>query len=60
MKFKFDGNLDFQLDAINSVVDLFKGQRKNEKNVTFIAENGDRKEGYLEKDALKVWLDAHK
>ena len=40
MKFKFDGNLDFQLDAINSVVDLFKGQRKKEKNVTFIAENG--------------------
>lgn len=26
MKFKFDAHLDFQDDAINSVVDLFKGQ----------------------------------
>ena len=27
---------------------------------TFIAANGERQEGYMEKDALKVWLDAHK
>lgn len=27
---------------------------------TFIAANGQRQEGYLEKDALKAWLDANK
>lgn len=26
MKLKFDGTLQFQLDAINSIVDLFEGQ----------------------------------
>ena len=28
LKLKFDPRLDFQIDAINSVVDLFKGQIK--------------------------------
>lgn len=28
MKFKFEPKLDFQINAINSVVDLFKGQVK--------------------------------
>jgi len=29
LKLKFDSKLDFQIDAINSVLDLFKGQTKN-------------------------------
>lgn len=28
LKLKFDSQLDFQIEAINSVVDLFKGQTK--------------------------------
>lgn len=40
MKFKFDSNLDFQLEAIKSVVDLFKGQKNTTKSLPFIAENG--------------------
>ena len=40
MKFKFDGNLDFQLETINAIVDIFKGQRRNGKSLPFIAENG--------------------
>jgi len=40
MKFKFDSNLDFQLEAIKSVVDLFKGQKNTTKSFSFIAENG--------------------
>jgi len=31
MEFKFDSNLEFQLDAIKSVVDLFSGQIKTDK-----------------------------
>ena len=31
MEFKFDSNLEFQLDAINSVVGLFNGQIKTDK-----------------------------
>ena len=31
MEFKFDSNLEFQLDAINSVVGLFNGQIKSDK-----------------------------
>ena len=40
MKFKFDSNLDFQLEAIKSVIDLFKGQKNTTKALPFIAENG--------------------
>lgn len=40
MKFKFDSNLDFQLEAIKSVVDLFRGQKNTTKSLPFIAENG--------------------
>ena len=29
MKFKFDANQQYQLDAVNAVVELFKGQREN-------------------------------
>jgi type III restriction enzyme len=35
MKLKFDSKLDFQIDAINSIVDLFKGQVKQAFNSTF-------------------------
>ena len=35
MKLKFDSKLDFQLDAINSVIDLFKGQIKQPSNYSF-------------------------
>lgn len=40
MKFKFDSKLEFQLDAIRSVIELFKGQQINNKEIRFIAENG--------------------
>ena len=40
MKFKFDGNLDYQLEAIKSIVGLFQGQKSSAKSFPFIAENG--------------------
>ncbi len=35
LKLKFDSKLDFQIDAINSVVDIFKGQIKQSFEYTF-------------------------
>ena len=35
LKLKFDPKLDFQIDAINSVVELFKGQAKKSFDYTF-------------------------
>ena len=35
LKLKFDSKLDFQIDAINSVVDIFKGQVKKSFYYTF-------------------------
>jgi len=35
LRLKFDPKLDFQIDAINSVVDLFKGQAKRPLSYTF-------------------------
>jgi len=35
LRLKFDPKLDFQIDAINSVVDLFKGQTKRTFDYTF-------------------------
>jgi len=35
LKLKFDSKLDFQIDAINSVVDIFKGQVKKPFDYTF-------------------------
>jgi type III restriction enzyme len=35
LKLKFDPKLDFQIDSISSVVDLFKGQTKKPFNYTF-------------------------
>jgi len=34
LRLKFDSKLDFQIDAINSVVDLFKGQTKRSYDYT--------------------------
>jgi len=31
MKFHFDPNQQFQLDAINSIVDIFEGQQLNQR-----------------------------
>lgn len=39
MKFKFESDLNYQLDAINAVIDLFKGQQMNNELLPFIAEN---------------------
>jgi len=35
LRLKFDPKLNFQIDAINSVVNLFKGQSKKFFNYTF-------------------------
>jgi len=35
IRLKFDPKLDFQIDAINSVIDLFKGQTKRPFDWTF-------------------------
>lgn len=40
MQFKFDSNLEYQLEAIQAVVDLFQGQQDTSKDFPFIAENG--------------------
>jgi len=34
LRLKFDPNLDFQIDSISSVVDLFKGQSRKPFNYT--------------------------
>lgn len=40
LKLKFDGNLEHQKEAIDSVVKLFEGQRKRELDFSFIKEDG--------------------
>ena len=40
MQFKFQQNLDFQIDAINSVTDLFKSQKFTNDESVLIPENG--------------------
>lgn len=39
MKFKFESDLAYQLDAIDSVINLFNGQKNNTETLPFIAEN---------------------
>ncbi len=43
MKFKFDANQQYQLDAVNAVVDLFKGQPQNRGafEISFSEQIGD-------------------
>src|SRR6056297_2808600 len=36
MKFKFDPNIDYQLEAINSVIGLFEGNRSDEGNIAYL------------------------
>ncbi len=36
MQFRFDANQEYRLDAIASVVDLFEGQPRVEKDLTFV------------------------
>mgnify|MGYP001170025635 CR=1 FL=1 len=60
MKIKFENNLHYQLDAINSVVDIFNGQEKLSSNFTVLApriDNGnsvilDEDKGYANKLSL--------
>ncbi len=39
MKFKFESDLGYQLEAINSIIELFKGQKDTSKDFTLIPEN---------------------
>ncbi len=39
MKIQFEGNLSYQQDAIEAVVDVFKGQEKLQSNFTVLAPN---------------------
>ena len=38
MKLKFQSNLQYQNDAINSIVDIFKGQQSRQSNFTVLEE----------------------
>lgn len=40
MEFKFNPNLDYQLEAIQSTVDVFDGQRNTHENRQFVGEGG--------------------
>lgn len=40
MKLKFEKDLEYQLDAINAIVEVFDGQGKNDHDIEFVAENG--------------------
>ncbi len=37
MKIQFEGNLDYQQDAIEAVVGVFKGQEKMQSNFSVLA-----------------------
>lgn len=51
MKIKFEENLDYQIDAINSVIDIFKGQEKEKSLFTIEKRSaGQMKLGYIEND----------
>lgn len=40
MEFEFDPNIDYQLEAINSITDIFQGQKNTYEDRPFIAQNG--------------------
>lgn len=50
MKIKFEENLDYQIEAINSIVDLFSGQEKNTCLFTVEKERGQMKLGVEENE----------
>ena len=41
MKLKFEPNLDFQLQAINSIVDIFEGQSKQDEGLKIVLIDND-------------------
>ena len=45
MKLKFDSNLDYQSDAVNSVIDLFKGQNSMFQYFTVAGQSGLKDSG---------------
>ena len=48
MKLKFQSNLQYQNDAINSVVDIFKGQQSRQSNFTVLnSANIDNKQQHI-------------
>ena len=40
MEIRFQSDLDFQIDAVNSIVDLFKTQKFRHETIFMIPENG--------------------
>jgi hypothetical protein len=40
MKLRFDGRLDYQLDAIESATELFKTQKLNRSSTVLVPEDG--------------------
>ena len=48
MKLKFQSNLQYQNDAINSIVDIFKGQKSRQSNFTVLnSANIDNKQQHI-------------
>lgn len=50
MKIKFEENLDYQIEAVNSIVNLFSGQEKNTCLFTVEKESGQLKLGVEENE----------
>lgn len=50
MKIKFEENLDYQLEAINSITDIFAGQETNKTVFTVEKQNGQLKLGSVENE----------
>lgn len=49
MKLKFNSNLDYQNDAINSIVNIFKGQNMRQSNFTVLGFNSNKYDSYQTK-----------
>lgn len=50
MKIKFENNLDYQLEAINSITDIFAGQETNKTVFTVEKQNGQLRLGSVENE----------
>ena len=50
MKIKFEENLDYQLEAINSITDIFAGQETNKTVFTVEKQNGQLRLGSVENE----------